>query len=81
MPTWRIPLSDVKYAGVTTVDPFWQFGGWGYRLGTDGRVGFIVRKGEALEVTRGDGATWVITIDDAGEAAGLLNSLAERSRS
>jgi hypothetical protein len=81
MPTWRIPLSDVEYAGVTTVSPLRQFGGWGYRLGTDGRVGFIVRKGEALEVTRGDGAAWVITVDDAEGAAGLLNTLAERSRS
>ena len=79
-PTWRIPLSDVEQAGVTTVDPLWQFGGWGYRIGGDGRTGFVLRKGEALEVTRGDGARWVITVDDAEEAAGLLNSLAERAR-
>lgn len=79
-PTWRIPLSDVEYAGVTTVHPLRQFGGWGYRIGTDGRIGFVVRKGEALEVTRGDGARWAITVDGAEEAAGLLNSLAERAR-
>ncbi|KAB7746236.1 DUF1648 domain-containing protein [Nostocoides sp. F2B08] len=79
-PMWRIPLSDVEYAGVTTVDPLWQFGGWGYRIGTDGRTGFVVRKGEALEVTRGDGARWLITVDGAEEAAGLLNTLAERVR-
>ena len=80
VPTWRIPLSDVARAGVTDVDPLWQFGGWGYRLGLDGRTGFVVRKGEALEVTRGDGARWVVTVDGAEEAAGLLNSLAERTR-
>ena len=79
-PTWRIPLSDVEQARVTTVDPLWQFGGWGYRIGGDGRTGFVLRKGEALEVTRGDGARWVITVDDAEEAASLLNSLAERAR-
>lgn len=80
VPTWRIPLSDVAQAGVTEVDPLWQFGGWGYRLGVDGRTGFVVRKGKALEVTRGDGARWVVTVDGAEEAAGLLNSLAERAR-
>lgn len=79
-PTWRIVLSDIAQATVTEVDPLWQFGGWGYRLGTDGRTGFVLRKGEALEVTRGDGARWVITVDGADEAAGLLNSLAERAR-
>lgn len=79
-PTWRIPLSDVEQARVTTVDPLWQFGGWGYRLGSDGRTGFVLRRGEALEVTRGDGARWVITVDEAEEAAGLLNSLAEKAR-
>ena len=80
-PSWRIALSDVVRAEVTEVDPLWQFGGWGYRLGTDGRTGFVLRKGQALEVTRGDGARWVITVDDAEAAAGLLNTLAERSRS
>ncbi|MGA8045261.1 MAG: DUF1648 domain-containing protein [Dermatophilaceae bacterium] len=80
LPIWRMPLSDVERARVTTVDPLWQFGGWGYRLGSDGRTGFVLRKGEALEVTRGDGARWVITVDRAAEAAGLLNSLAERAR-
>ena len=80
VPTWRIPLSDVAYARVTSVDPLWQFGGWGYRLGADGRTGFVVRKGEGLEVTRGDGARWVVTVDGAEEAAALLNSLAERER-
>lgn len=81
VPTWRIPLPDVAYARVTAVDPLWQFGGWGYRLGADGRTGFVVRKGEAVEVTRGDGARWVVTVDGAEEAAALLNSLAERERS
>ena len=80
VPTWRIPLADVAQADVTEVDPLWQFGGWGYRLGMDGRTGFVVRKGPALEVTRGDGARWVVTVDGAEEAAGLLNSLAERDR-
>lgn len=80
LPTWRMPLSDVEYARVATVDPFRQFGGWGYRIGTEGRTGFVVRKGKALEVIRGDGARWVITVDEAEEAAGLLNRWAERSR-
>lgn len=80
VPTWRVPLSDVAQARATTVSPFAEFGGWGYRLGLDGRTGFVVRAGEALEVTRGDGSRWVVTVDDAERAAGLLNALADRTR-
>lgn len=79
-PRWRLPLEDVAVARSTAVDPLTEFGGWGYRLGVHGRTGFVVRKGEALEVERGDGTSWVVTVDDAERAAGLLNTLAERAR-
>ena len=52
----------------------------GWLFGAGGRTGFVVRAGQALEVTRGDGTRWVVTVDDAAEAAGLLNALAERTR-
>ena len=80
LPTWRIPLGEVAVATVVTVSPVAEFGGWGYRFGAGGRTGFVVRAGQALEVTRGDGTRWVVTVDDAAEAAGLLNALAERTR-
>lgn len=79
-PRWRLPLEDVVAARATTVDPFAEFGGWGYRVGLHNRTGFVVRKGEALEVERGDGSRWVVTVDDAEQGAALLNTLAERVR-
>jgi len=79
-PRWRLPLEDVVEARVTTVDPFSDFGGWGYRMGMHNRTGFVVRKGEALEVERGNGTSWVVTVDDAEEGAALLNTLADRNR-
>ena len=63
-----------------SVDPFADFGGWGYRVRPGSRTGFVVRKGEALEVERGDGTAWVVTVDDAAEGAALLNTLADRDR-
>lgn len=79
-PAWRMRLDEVVQARVVQVSPFGEFGGWGYRLGVDGRTGFVVRQGEGIEVERGDGTSWVVTVDDAAEGAALLNSLADRGR-
>lgn len=79
-PRWRMPLNEVAQARVTTVNPLTEFGGWGYRLGVDGRTGFVVRAGEALEVVRSDGRSWVVTVDDAAQGAALLNTLVDRAR-
>lgn len=80
LPRWQLPLEDVAEARVVEVDPLTDFGGWGYRVGLHGRTGFVVRKGPALEVERGDGTAWVVTVDDPEQGAGLLNSLADRTR-
>lgn len=79
-PAVRVPLDEVVAARVTQVDPFGEFGGWGYRVGRGGRVGFVLRRGESLEVERTGGRVTVVTVDDAGTAAALLNTLADRAR-
>ncbi|WP_222195427.1 hypothetical protein [Modestobacter italicus] len=79
-PTWSVPLAEVAEAGVTDVHPLRQFGGWGYRVGRDGRTGVVLRAGEAVEVVRGDGRRFLVTVPGAAGAAGLLNSLASRQR-
>lgn len=79
-PTWRMRLDEVVQARVVQVSPFRDFGGWGYRLGRNGRTGFVVRQGDAIEVERGDGTAWVVTVDDAAAGAALLNTLADRGR-
>ncbi|WP_255219942.1 hypothetical protein [Streptomyces sp. PVA_94-07] len=43
------------------------------------RSGLVNRSGEALVVRKtGDGREFAVTVDDAGTAAALLNTLAER---
>ncbi|MFS0703226.1 DUF1648 domain-containing protein [Cellulomonas sp. 179-A 9B4 NHS] len=79
-PTLRVPLDEVEEARATTVDPLAEFGGWGYRVGVGGRVGVVLRRGEALEVRRTGERVTVVTVDDAATAAALLNTLADRSR-
>lgn len=75
-PRLEIPAASISSVRAITVDPFAEFGGWGYRIGTDGRRGFVLRAGDALEVTRTDGRIFVITVDDAATAASVLAAAA-----
>jgi hypothetical protein len=52
---------------------------WGWRLGRRQRFGAILRSGEALEVTRGDGRRFVVTADAAAAAAALLTAITDRA--
>jgi hypothetical protein len=79
-PRYRVPLDEVVRADVTQVLPVKEFGGWGWRVGRDGRVGVVLRKGEALLVERTGKRSIVVTVDDAARGAGLLNALADRAR-
>ena len=75
-----VPLAEVEHAEVVQVSPLREFGGWGLRMGLDGRVGVVLRGGESLEVTRTGGRRVVVTVDDAATGAALLNTLASRLR-
>ncbi len=75
----RVPLERVASAGTTTVSPLREFGGWGWRIGVDGRRGYVTRAGEALVVHRIGEPDVVVTVDDADEAAAVLNTLAARA--
>lgn len=79
-PRTVIPLDEVVSAEVVTVEPWGEFGGWGYRVGPGGRAGIVLRRGEALLVRRTGGRELVVTVDGASRGAALLNTLAERSR-
>lgn len=57
-----------------TVNPMGDFGGWGLRLSVDGRVGVVLRTGEALQITRRKGRPFVVTVDDAETAAAVLSA-------
>ncbi|MFC9517422.1 DUF1648 domain-containing protein [Nocardiaceae bacterium NPDC056970] len=75
----RIPLDEIARADVVKIGLINRYGGIGYRVGPDG-VGLLVRPGEALRVTRGDGSKFTVTVDGADQAAAVLNSLAARGR-
>ncbi|GAA1850566.1 DUF1648 domain-containing protein [Microbacterium koreense] len=79
IPRFRVPLADIASVSVIEVSPMSQFGGWGIRLSLDGRFGVVMHRGEAIEVTRHRGRTFVVTVDDAETGAGLLDALAERA--
>jgi hypothetical protein len=80
VPRFRIPVSDIADARVTTVRPTAEFGGWGLRLGLDGRFGVVLHSGEALQVARHDGRAFVVTVDDAATAAALLEAMVAQTR-
>ncbi len=69
--------ADIASVRAIDVDPFAEFGGWGLRYGLDGRYGVVLRRGEALEVTRVGGRRFVVTVDDAQTAAAALAAVHE----
>jgi len=79
-PRFSVPIAEVASAGVAQVDPLADFGGWGLRwvIGPagKGRWGLVTRRGPGLEVVRHDGRSVVVTIDDAGTAAAVLETYA-----
>ncbi len=80
VPCFTVALSEVAESSVVEVHPMKDFGGWGLRGNFKGQFGVIQRAGEALEVRRGDGSKFVVTVDEADVAAALLNTLADRVR-
>lgn len=71
-PRWNIAASEIADVKVLQVAPMAEFGGWGLRIAVDGRMGVVLRTGEALQVTRTTGRVFVVTIDDARTAASVL---------
>ena len=78
-PRFRVPLAEIDYAAVVSVNPVGDFGGWGFRWGAGRRFGLVLRGGEALQVVRKNGSAFVVTVDDAAGAASLLNALVGRA--
>ncbi|BDZ38957.1 DUF1648 domain-containing protein [Microbacterium suwonense] len=79
-PNSRIPLDRIEKVETVQLDPFREFGGWGWRLALDGRRGVVLRAGEALQVTRTDGRVFVVTVDGASAAAATLDTLRAHTR-
>lgn len=72
-------IRDVDSASAEHVQPL-RYGGWGYRLCGSRCRAITVRRGEGIRLSMQDGRTLIVTIDGAGEGAGLINDLVARSR-
>ncbi|MQS35765.1 hypothetical protein [Streptomyces katsurahamanus] len=68
LPRRRIPLSHVVGADFAPSVTPRQWGGWGYRWRPGKGTAVVVRRGEGLVVTLGDGLTFTVTVDDAESA-------------
>lgn len=70
-PRLRVPVEAISDVEVEDVTPL-SYGGWGLRV-APGATAVVVRRGEGLRITRRDGRrTFVVTVDDAPVAAGVL---------
>ena len=79
IPRFVVPLDEVETVSVVEVQPLAQFGGYGVRLGLDGRFGVVLHGGEGIQVVRRSGKTFVVAVDDAEMGAALLQALALRA--
>jgi hypothetical protein len=79
-PSVHVPLDEIISVRAVDCHPFGEFGGFGWRIGLDGRTGIVLRTGPAIEVERRDKRPLVVTVDGADVGVATLNAyLARRS--
>lgn len=76
LPRGHVPLVDMAEVSVVQVRPG-DYGGYGVRS-VPGTTAIVTRHGPALRVSRESGRTFIITVDDAMAAAGVLEGLRRR---
>lgn len=69
-PGVRVPLGSITRVELEDVEPL-SYGGWGYRI-LPGVRAVVIRRGEALRVTRSGRPDLIVTVDDAATAAAVL---------
>lgn len=77
LPRFRVPLDDITSVGVLEIRGMGDYGGWGIRW-MPGRLGVLLRRGEAIEVTRHSGRRFAVTVDDAATGAAVLQAHLDR---
>ncbi|MEU9607951.1 DUF1648 domain-containing protein [Streptomyces sp. NPDC048057] len=73
-PRIHVPLERIVRAWTAEARPLADLGGWGYRV-APGRRGLALRSGPAVWLELADGKEFVVVVDDAATAAGLLTDL------
>jgi hypothetical protein len=78
-PSTSIPLDEVETASAVDLEPA-GWGGWGYRgdLRLFKRTAWLPRRGHGLELQLTGGRRFAVAVDDADEAAAVLNGLVAR---
>ncbi len=77
VPRIHVPLQRIGKAWAAEVRPLPDLGGWGYRI-AKGRRGLALRSGPAVWLELDNGTQFVVAVDDAATAAGLLSDLLAR---
>jgi hypothetical protein len=78
-PRRQFDLEEIAAAHAIDLHPL-EWGGWGYRgsLRLTGHAAWVVRRGPGLVLDLKDGGRFAVTVDDADEAAGVVNGLISR---
>ncbi|MGN8024983.1 DUF1648 domain-containing protein [Microbacterium sp. 22242] len=77
-PRVHVPLDEIVSVRAVECNPFGEFGGFGWRLGLDGRTGIVLRRGPAIEVERRDRRPLVVTVDGAEVGVAVLRAYLDR---
>ncbi|GAA2978623.1 MULTISPECIES: hypothetical protein [Streptomyces] len=72
LPRRRILLTHVVGAHFAPRVTPRQWGGWGYRWRPEKGTAVVVRRGEGLVLSLGDGRTFTVTVDDAEAAVRFI---------
>lgn len=81
VPRRRIPLAHVKNAEFAPRVTPRQWGGWGYRWRPEKGTAVVVRRGEGLVLSLGDGHTFTVTVDNAEAAVRVIRARLGSQRS
>lgn len=80
LPRRRIPLAHVRDAEFAPRVTPRQWGGWGYRWLPEKGTAVVVRRGEGLVLSLGDGHTFTVTVDNAEAAVRVIRARLKRPR-
>ncbi|MGF2948662.1 SdpI family protein [Microbacterium alcoholitolerans] len=77
-PRIHVPLDEMAAVRAITCHPFAEFGGFGWRMGLDGRTGIVLRTGAAIEIERRGKGALVVTVDGAEVGVATLRAYLDR---
>jgi hypothetical protein len=80
VPRKVIPLERIERADAIDVEPL-AWGGWGYRVPRPGTSAVVLRRGPGVLLELTGNRRFVVTVDGAPDAAGLINDLRARDSS